>query len=385
MSARPDVAVVGAGIVGLATADALVRAGLSVRVLERSRPGAGQSGGHTRIFRHGHEDERLVALAARSLARWRAWEERFGCPLVRPHGVLAAGPAVAERLALLRRAGVPARLLAPDEQLAALGLLGRPFAGDALLDEAAGPIDVRAALGALAAALGERVVQADVLAVRPTRAGTVQVVTPEGIDEVGACVVCAGQDTARLARTLGVELEVALSCHLRATFALREPAGAPLACLLDGTGEHGERVYGSPFPDGAHYAVGLSGQDPGARADGTLEDVDALAELPARLAAYVTRALPGLDPRPVGLRSCWVTELPWSGDGIAARRHGGILLLAGQNLFKHAPELGELLARAVLDGGVPAALQPEARLGAPTSASSVARAPRSCSEPSAQR
>jgi sarcosine oxidase len=39
-----DVAVVGAGIVGLATADAVRRRGASVHVYERGTPGGGQSG-----------------------------------------------------------------------------------------------------------------------------------------------------------------------------------------------------------------------------------------------------------------------------------------------------------------------------------------------------
>jgi sarcosine oxidase len=66
MSSDPSVAVVGAGIVGLSTAYALVERGLDVRVYEQGVPGNGQSGGESRIFRHAHDDPRLIEYARKS-------------------------------------------------------------------------------------------------------------------------------------------------------------------------------------------------------------------------------------------------------------------------------------------------------------------------------
>jgi sarcosine oxidase len=83
-----------------------------------------------------------------------------------------------------------------------------------------------------------------------------------------------------------------------------------------------------------------------------------------RTTAYVARALPGLVPEPVEVRHCWVTDLPWNHDGMAAWQAGGVTFFAGNNLFKHAPAVGRALADAC--GGAPLGeLHPEARLGEP--------------------
>jgi sarcosine oxidase len=100
-------------------------------------------------------------------------------------------------------------------------------------------------------------------------------------------------------------------------------------------------------------------------ADGTVTDPPALAGVTDRAAAYVRRALPGLDPEPVGLRHCWVTSLAWHEDGIGVWQAGDVLLVGGDNLFKHAPALGRALADAALSGTVPDLLDPRSELGRP--------------------
>ena len=99
------VAVVGAGIVGLSVAHELRRAGGEVHVYERGVPGNGQSGGESRIFRHAHDDPRLVELAKRSRAIWREWEDELGIELVSADGVVALGEGALEKLELIEEAG----------------------------------------------------------------------------------------------------------------------------------------------------------------------------------------------------------------------------------------------------------------------------------------
>jgi sarcosine oxidase len=110
-----DVAVVGAGVVGLSTAYALLEREVEVSIYETGVPGNGQSGGEARIFRHAHDDPRLVQDTRDSRAVYDAWAERLGVQLISDDGAVAIGPAVDDRLPLLEEAGVPARRIDPDE------------------------------------------------------------------------------------------------------------------------------------------------------------------------------------------------------------------------------------------------------------------------------
>jgi glycine/D-amino acid oxidase-like deaminating enzyme len=306
-------AVVGAGITGLATALALLERGADVTVYERGVPGSAQSGGESRIFRHAHDDPRLVALAIEARAAWREWEARFGVELVSRDGAILLGPAVERRGALLRDAGLAVREVD-----------GHPLMGPrdrALLDEDGGVIRTRAAVGALVAALGDRIVADEVLA-----AGADGVVRAGGgAARYDRVIVCAGRDTS----TLAGGLPVALSTHVRLTFPLRGPAPDRLPCLQDTV--HG--AYGDPLPGNDRFAVGL-------------------ADDPQETIAYVARELPGLEPEPVEERHCWVTELPSGPDAMAVWERDRALLVAGNNMFKHAPVLGRALAAAALGDGV---------------------------------
>lgn len=101
------------------------------------------------------------------------------------------------------------------------------------------------------------------------------------------------------------------------------------------------------------------------REDGSFADPQALVALNDRARAYVSRALPGLDPEPVECLHCWVTSLPWSEDGMAVWEADGIYFAAGHNLFKQAPRLGRALAAAALGEGLEENLRPAAALGRP--------------------
>ena len=365
MARAAQVGVVGAGIVGLATAYALAERGASVRVYESGVAGNGQSGGEARIFRHSHSDPRLVELVRASRALWDEWGERLGTELVSADGVVAIGSSVEDRLRVLGRAGEsPARAIDAAELHERLPLLAA-YGGAAMLDERGGSIRTRAAIDALVRELGRSLVQDEVISIRPTRRGTVELRTGGERCEHERVVICAGRGSAQLARGVGVSIPVRLAAHVRITYRLAGEAPARLACLQDGSGEFGEvGVYAAPEPGNHRYAVGLS-QTVDVQEDGSLLDPASLASLGERASAYVARALPGLDPQPAEFRHCWVTDLPWSEDGLAVWERDGVFVVAGHNLFKQAPVLGRALAVAALGDGLMENLRPEARLGRP--------------------
>lgn len=358
-----DVAVVGAGIVGLATAYELTRAGASVTVYESGAPGAGQSAGDSRIFRHAHADARMVAFAARSRAIWREWSDAFGTELIAPDGAVALGPDVEERLRVMRTVpGIVARPLDAAELRNRLPLLAS-YDGPAMLDESGGAIRTRAAIDHLSGAVSGALVRDHVMTLRRTRNGSVEVRTGTRRGEHGYVIVCAGLGTAPLARATGLSLPLSVAAHVRVTFAVRDAPPRRLATLQDTSGVYGEAgVYAAPVPDNSRFGVGLAATVP-VNDDGRSVDPATLDAHARRTADYVRVALPGLDPTPVGHVHCWVTTLPWGSDGVAVWQDDRIAFVAGHNLYKHAPLLGRELAALATTGELVDELTPSARLG----------------------
>lgn len=359
-----NIAVVGAGIIGLATAHALRAQGATVTVYDPADPGSGQSAGHSRIFRHAHDDARMVALAARSRRLWRTWEEEFDVELISPGGALNLGAAAKQKLATLELEQVPARLIDTGELAGALPLLA-PFGGRAMLDESGGAIHTRATFAALVGRLHGALAREEVLGMRRISTDRVEIRTQTGLHTHDRAVVCAGTGTGALASGLGVTIPMRVATLVRVTFAVRGEPQAALPTLQDSSGAFGETgVYATPYPGNARYSVGLS-DDVDITAPGGAEQLAALTE---RTRRYAEKALPGLDPTPVGYVHCRITELPWHPDGCAVWDAGPVTMIAGHNLFKQAPALGQDLAQIALGAPMPQHLRPEAQLGAPREA-----------------
>src|SRR5262249_17346197 len=105
---RVDVAVVGAGLLGSATARALGARGASAVVLEQFDLGhdRGSSHGATRIFRLSYPDPAYVRMACIALGAWARLQDNAGEQLLVKTGGLDTGPGAMRCAAALRRRAV---------------------------------------------------------------------------------------------------------------------------------------------------------------------------------------------------------------------------------------------------------------------------------------
>jgi glycine/D-amino acid oxidase-like deaminating enzyme len=328
--------VVGAGISGLAAAYELHRRGLRVLVLEATAVGTGQSAGLARIFRVAHRDPQLCALALEARAGWRRWERELGAGrLLGDEGLVVAGDElVAAHGEAMRAAGAEAVPLTGQEIARRIPFL-RPSWETGLWDGLGGSLRIRRALAALARRLTVRRA-----AVRAVADGEVHL---EGAESVTAeaVLVCAGLATPGLVAPAGIDVGMRVFHHVRFTYRMREPW--PAACLIAAEG------YGVPLGSTGRWAFGMHDEAPAPLEQQSTED--AAAATRRRHAAWVPRTFPGLDPEPVDEIRCVSLEAPWldAGDGFVIRRAGRVIALAGGNLMKFGPVLGERLARAALD------------------------------------
>jgi len=117
MAEKADVVVVGAGVMGLASAWALARAGREPLVLEQFQVGHthGSSHGATRIFRLAYEEPEWVRLAQEALPLWRELEAESGEQLLDLTGLVDLPEDVDRLTATLDETGTAYELLSAEE------------------------------------------------------------------------------------------------------------------------------------------------------------------------------------------------------------------------------------------------------------------------------
>ena len=150
MSDSMEVAVIGGGVMGLATAWELARRGLKPVVFDRFARGhhQGASHGATRNFNNAYDEEHYLDLLVRAREGWNALGQVDGEPLLRLHGLVTHGDvdvAVIERRLIDR--GIHAETLTAGE--ASSRWSGMRFGDDVLFSRDAGVARASAALGEL--------------------------------------------------------------------------------------------------------------------------------------------------------------------------------------------------------------------------------------------
>jgi sarcosine oxidase len=332
---RPDVevAVVGAGVMGLATARALARAGRDVVVCEQREVGhsGGSSHGGSRIVRLSYPEERWVRLAQEAYPLWRELEAAWGRALLDQPGTLDLGDWEPNRDALAA-CGVPFEVLDAAEIERRFPI--RMDRGGSGLFQADGGI-VYADL-ALQALLGSATGAGAQVRER-TRVDSIddegETVSLDGL-RAGAVVVTAGAWAPTL---VGVDATPTL--ETTSYFALDEPVPS----VID-TSPGDELGYALAAP-GSGLKAGLhqSGRHVDPDRPGTPDP-----EIAERTAAWVERRFPAAGER-VHLETCIYTTRP--NDEFVLERKGRIVIgsACSGHGFKFAPVVGERLAALAID------------------------------------
>jgi len=349
---RVEVAVVGAGLLGSATARDLAAREVPVVLFEQFGLGhdRGSSHGATRIFRFSYPDPYYVRMAVLASEAWDRLAADAGEELLVRTGALDAGPGAQDCAAALDECGVEHAWLT-DGQIrdAYPGIAVRP--GERMLFQ---PDSGVCLAGRTVAAL-QRLARRDGASIR---AGTpVLGIEPRG-DEV-LLSTAAGEVTARAAViTAGPWAQGVLAGvlpqapRLRITvqqvryFTPRDPA-IPWPTLIEWP-PGGLVWYAVPAVGGApgvKVAAHIPGREVDPR-DGPFTELDTALE--AEAAAYVRDRLPGLDPAGLGTETCLYTMT--ADEDFLLDRAGPLVVGGGcsGHAFKFGPLLGEFLADLAL-------------------------------------
>jgi glycine/D-amino acid oxidase-like deaminating enzyme len=243
MERSADVVVVGAGIVGCATAYFLARRGVQAVVVERGPVPGEQSRKNWGFVRQQGRDPLELPLVMEANRLWQGLERELGADVEWVQGgnlALAADP---ERLArfeawlpLAREVGLDTRLLRARDLAAVVPGLAGGWAGGLHTpgDGHADPEKATDAFARAAVALGARLHLDCAVQAITTRAGAVGGVVTEHGEIATPTVVCAaGAWSARLLRTLGLDLP---QRWVRGTVARTTPAPAVTPCAVWGPG-----------------------------------------------------------------------------------------------------------------------------------------------------
>lgn len=344
--ATADVAIVGAGVAGAATAWWLARAGVEVVILERFAIGHphGSSHGRSRIFRLSYPDVEHVRMAQESLPLWRELECEAGEQLLIPTGGLDCGGDVADRARALAACGAAYELLDGGAASRRWPQLSFP-SGTTVLHQPDGAV-TRAepawrVFCATAVARGARLHEGTEVLALDVDGDAVTVCTTAGTLRARRAVVTAGGWSGPLLGAAGVELPVRVTRETVAYFAVG--GGLELPTLVE-WGQASHYALSSPgegIKVGVHRATHVVDPDTDPVPDPATVD---------RIVAWLATRLPSVDPRPTRVETCIYTST--ADERFILERHGAIVVgsACSGHGFKFAPLVGRRLAELALDG-----------------------------------
>jgi sarcosine oxidase len=323
-----EVAIIGAGVMGLATARALSRAGREVVVYEQFEPGhaRGSSHGRSRVFRLAYAQPEWVRLAQEALAEWRRIEVEAGESLLELDGLIEIVTNLEDSsAAALEACGVSWQRLERDEVQRRFPLRV-PAGSFAVLQPEAGIVRADRALAALARGID-------------VRYGT-RVTSLADLHE--ACVVVtAGAWVNDLVKPpLPVRVTRETVCYFVPVDARPMPAFVSV----------GLRTGGISFYALADPLHGIK-----AAAHGAGPQVDPSqtggpdAALVGAITAWIGEHVLLADPRPIDAQACLYTST--ADQSFILERHGRVVVgsACSGHAFKFAPAIGARLAALAIE------------------------------------
>jgi sarcosine oxidase, subunit beta len=353
-----DVLIVGAGVIGAATAFHLARLGVAdVTVLDRGTVGSGMSSRSSALIRMHYTFGPEVELALRSDAMFDDWPDLTGAPaFVRRTGfvrIVLPGEEAALRanVAMQRALGARAKVI----DAAALASLAPGLRTD---DVACAAWEPHGGYGDGAVLAGDLLAAARALGVRyrphaPVRAllrdgdRITGVLTDAGAEPAGLVVLAAGVWSPALLGGAGLSLPISAELHRVAVLAHPPGAGAAVACIDSVT-----QTYFRPEGGGSMTLVGGFTGEPCPDPDGVPPTAD-----PGELAALVgmaARRVPALADAGIARGTAGVYDMTPDARPLLGEPPGvtGLVVAAGFSGmgFKISPAVGEALAELIISG-----------------------------------
>jgi sarcosine oxidase len=318
-----DVAVVGAGVNGLATAWALRRRGIDAVVYEQFELGhkRGSSHGRSRIFRLAYPEAEWVRRAQDALAGWRELEQESGEQLLLFNGFLELyREGVVSSQDALEECDAACEVLTREEAEVRFGVSPAADTG-VLFQPDAGIVYADRALHAFAQGL--RIEQG-------------RKVASLGDLEEPVVVVCAGPWARRLLEAAGIDLPVVETRETIVYFDLDGEIPSVVAEVV--TKGHGFYSLHDPVHG---LKVGIHKRGKPADPDVVAGPDPALVE---EIVEWTAERFPRADPNPTGAESCFYTTT--DDERFVIERHGRIVVgsACSGHGFKFAPAIGKQLA-----------------------------------------
>lgn len=337
-SDRARVVVVGGGVVGAATADALARAGHEVEVLERWTVGHrhGSSHGTSRIFRLSYADPRWVRMAAEALPLWQDLAD--GRAILQRTGGLDLGAGAQVNAAALEAAGAPFEWVGAEEARTRWPGLSLPAGADALHQPDAGLLRADLAWRALvmrALAAGATWSEGTRVVALTPREGGVRVEVEDGHRDADVAVVTAGAWSRALLAGCGIDVPVVATRQTVAYY--RVPDWRAVPSLVE-WGEPARYLLGAPdvgLKAGEHHVGPVTDPEEAGEPDEAAV---------TRITHWVRQRVPGVDPVPAAAETCLYTNT--ADEDFVLARHGNVVVgsACSGHGFKFAPVVGARLA-----------------------------------------